>query len=412
MNNKELIKQLQSKLEEKSNLYLYEKKQLLKYIPDFITEIFEEDEKSFFIAGGAITSIFTEKEVNDIDIYPKTMEALIKLIGSLYRNSTIFSCTDKSIFLNHSGYNLNIIYMEEYKSAEQIFDLFDFTIVMGAYDFDSEEFIFHPKFFRDLAKKRIVINHKTRFPLVSILRTNKYKDRGYKLSKNEFTKLLLRATELEIKTKEDFQTQLGGLYGINIDDLLDGRGFSLELMYELLSNIPNDFDKNKSRDISLNLELLDKIREFATKFLKDSNLVYYNGIYLKKIGDNEFINREDIFFEKLENITEIDDNLRPDYVPKKEDFIILGKNVKLEDDKLYSYYSENFEYVLNETIKPNGEYLWFYTLDQVKTGKYSKSDKSVLLKAKVYLKDFPSMWYGDEIKVKKCIPIEYIKRDK
>ena len=60
---------------------------------------------------------------------------------------------------------------------------------MGAFDCGKGEFVFHDDFFKDIAQRRLCVNPSTSFPIISLLRIDKYKQRGYQISRKDFINL-------------------------------------------------------------------------------------------------------------------------------------------------------------------------------------------------------------------------------
>lgn len=199
------------------------------------------------IAGGAITSVFTGKEVNDVDVYFKSPQNLVKFLCLVYDGNwdmrVVFQ-TDKSITLRDSSNEttIQLITFDYYKDAEEIFKAFDFTINMGALelynDFDcvmSEHLALHEEFMKHNSQRYLKVNPKTKYPMISALRVNKYLERGYSISKSQFLRLLLAINRLEINSWEEMLTQLGGLYGESVEDIFDtNKEFDLESAIEQL----------------------------------------------------------------------------------------------------------------------------------------------------------------------------------
>ena len=200
------------------------------------------------IVGGALTSILTNKEINDFDIYFKKKEDLCKFLhkakyevtGGQYR----FICnTDKSVTfsLQGSDITLQLIHQNYYENIDQVFSDFDFTINMIAYDFSEDEFVYHEEAMQHLAQRQLIVNTNTKFPLISVLRVQKYLDRGYSISKKEMLKLLLSVNQLNLTSYEDVIKQLGGMYSVNMDKVFDKSVlFSLDNAINQLSSY--DFD--------------------------------------------------------------------------------------------------------------------------------------------------------------------------
>ena len=104
-----------------------------------------------YIAGGAITSLFTGKDINDIDIYFKDKAELFRALYENFSSEYIIYVSKKAITFKVSNQEtIQFIYMNYYDKAEDIFDDFDFTICMGAFDIQKDIFILHEDFFRFL----------------------------------------------------------------------------------------------------------------------------------------------------------------------------------------------------------------------------------------------------------------------
>ena len=397
----ELLKQLEEALTPETPNYKFEEEKLLKEIPKGIKELFEEDEESFFIAGGAITSIFSRQSINDIDIYPKTTFAKLKLIDWMQSSTGIQTITEKSIYgICNGNFYINLVLLENSSCASDIFSKFDFTINMGAYDFDNKTFTFHKDFFRDLASRYIRVNENTLYPLVSVMRTEKYKERGYFIPKNEVAKLLLKTSTLKLESIKDVENHLGGMYGIDFETLLEkDEEFSIDKICNKLSETSTNYEEY----YKIKKEKFDsKIEELITA---EINVLIEEGFFKNVYRFNKtlFIKKEEIY-DIFEFEFDIPKSVILPEVPE-EAFIYLYKNVMKKDNKYYSYYRKSFEYILNEEIKPEGsDYLYFYPFKSAITGTYNKEKDRYILKAKVNIKDIHS--FGSAVMVKKCIPIE------
>ena len=73
--------------------YEIEKTKLLKIIPKSLQEAFESH--FCIIAGGAITSIFTNSEINDLDVYFHSKDDLIKY--SDISDDILYICSSKNL---------------------------------------------------------------------------------------------------------------------------------------------------------------------------------------------------------------------------------------------------------------------------------------------------------------------------
>lgn len=200
-----------------------------------------------FIAGGAILSIATKTDINDYDVYPKSSEGFADVVHQLEDcGCFVISITDRAITyksnteLNANGERstIQVIMYDYFKTPEDIFENFDFTVCMGAYDTDSKSYIFHEDFYPDIATSTLRFNHKTRYPLNSLLRTSKYRHKGFHISKPEHTKLALAVANAGMpQSWEDLESQIGGTYGREIELAREGIEFNYANAIELLSNI-------------------------------------------------------------------------------------------------------------------------------------------------------------------------------
>jgi len=172
--------------------------------------------EGFYLAGGALTSIFSGQPINDLDFYPKTHEDLRNGIYFIYNDLAYFNTFNSSrasTFVRDEEHPIQLMHYDSFPDAEKIFRHFDFTINMAAYDVDSGELFFHEDFFKDLSKRELSFNINTRYPYGSFRRVNKYLERGYTISLSNNIKIVMACSNLKINTWEDFKDQLGGFYG-------------------------------------------------------------------------------------------------------------------------------------------------------------------------------------------------------
>ena len=193
------------------------------------------------LAGGAITSIFTSKEVNDWDIYFTSKESLSQVFAQAFGVSEdeflspydliVKFATKRSMLCvdKYGQQKLQIIHYKIHDSIESIFKSFDFEHVMGAFDFAREEFVLHENFMKANAQRLIQFNPATDFPITSMLRTSKYKERGYTISKAQMLRIAFTIANKEYASWEDVKSEISGLYGIAPEDMFDEtKTFSLE----------------------------------------------------------------------------------------------------------------------------------------------------------------------------------------
>lgn len=241
-------------------------KELKKHIPQNTWEFLKAHKA--MLVGGAITSILTKKDINDFDIYFKDRDSFMMSLLDIrglkddlpvdeYPNDVEINfqyldqyefhyvChTEKSITFNpkYSETLFQLIYQNFYKDVNEVFNDFDFTINMVGYDFELDEVVVHPEAMLHLSQRILVTNSGTKYPLISILRTNKYQERGYTISKKEMVKLLLAVSKLEFNSYEDVGKHIGGLYGaLNVTEVFDTtKEFNIDEVISQLSEL--DFD--------------------------------------------------------------------------------------------------------------------------------------------------------------------------
>lgn len=231
------------------------------------------------VAGGAITSLFTNKEVNDVDIYFKTKQGwtkfLVQMMGLVNLSDIgeyeirVWHHTKRSILVKHEvndhydkvETNIQLIGMDVFPTVNDIFKSFDFTINMGAYDFEKEEFVLGYNFLKHNAQRILSFNEKTTFPLMSALRVQKYQERGYTISKAQMFRILLAVNLKKFNSWEDFKNELGGLYGLDPDEVVDeSKEFSIE---EGMTQLEQVFISNKYKNLKSITDSVEIEKEFS-----------------------------------------------------------------------------------------------------------------------------------------------------
>lgn len=325
--------------------YPFEKQKLLGHIGN------EELRKLFMntgciIAGGAITSIFSGKDINDVDVYFKDYNSLMIVLKNLFNNddledadfydlsshSLIFTnMTKKSILFMKDGLNVQLIYFKFFKDAQEIFDTFDFTINMGAYDCAKGDFVLHPNFLKDVAQRQLMVNTNTAFPIISLLRVDKYIKRGYKISRKDFVGLCLAVNKLNITSWEEAADAIGGMYGYTYTDLFNTKEpFSIDEVIKQLMKLEVNIEEYKSESCNNDFyDIIDRI---------NVNL-------------------------KLE--------------PKPEERMFYKKVVKTSTNGIYtSYYHKTFEYKLGQPVDGGSAGIWVYKSVRKARNHFVSSDKT------------------------------------
>jgi hypothetical protein len=204
-----------------------------------------------FVAGGAILSAVTKSDVTDYDIYPKSNKSALDLIYYLMDEEDCFiiNISERAITLKSNGYTnangerviIQVMMFDEFDSADKIFEFFDFTVCMAAFDCDAKEYVFHPDFWVDVAGKIIRFNPKTRYPLNSMMRLSKYRAKGYNLPTSEMIRMSLTLMQSRLPSSwEELETTIGGTYGKQVKLQTEGKEFSIQAAIELFDNLNVD----------------------------------------------------------------------------------------------------------------------------------------------------------------------------
>lgn len=216
------------------------------------------------IAGGSITSLFSQSQINDFDIYFRSKEDMIVFIRNAYKqpgkadnkedlfilteeqtvkfekpfNITCQNRTDRSITFTQNGNTIQLIHFAYFQNADEIFESYDFHINMAAYDFTTDDFILHPYFLESVAARRLTFNEKTRYPIMSTLRVQKYIERGYTINRKEMFKIGLTCSMLNLDSWEKLIDQLSGFYGVNVSEIFDTTvPFTMEAALDMLDKV-------------------------------------------------------------------------------------------------------------------------------------------------------------------------------
>jgi hypothetical protein len=203
-----------------------------------------------YLAGGAILSIVTKNEVSDYDIYPKSKEAMLEAFHQIYDNNCfLVSVSDRAVtfkcndVLNDAGERaiIQVMTFDEFETPEKIFEYFDFSVCMCAFDTDTEQYHFGPEFWQSVASRTLYFNPKTRYPLNSAIRVGKYTSKGYFLPKAESIKISLAVINSGMpKSWDELEATIGGTYGRQLRLDVGDTEFSYENALTFLSDMVLD----------------------------------------------------------------------------------------------------------------------------------------------------------------------------
>ena len=214
-----------------------------------------------YLAGGAITSIFTNKDINDYDIFFKHKEDIVRFLST--ESFGVNFKSDYAITISKDCKTIQLVYKHEYPTAQDVLNSFDFSVCMGCYDFTTEEFVLGDTFLEDLASKTIHFNPKTDSPIMSLIRAKKYMNKGYDIPVPEMFKLGFTISQQNVDSYDKFQSLLGGMYGENYNKFAEklkkeGKPFDLNYVVSKLSEI-DESDKEYGTTCTLDFTWLNAI---------------------------------------------------------------------------------------------------------------------------------------------------------
>ena len=202
--------------------------------------------RGYFLAGGAALSMVIHTKPNDYDVFFKNKTVMEAWIKWAYTHSTILSVSDRSIYCVHNGYHVNLITMRTYEKADDLFEDFDFTVCMFAWDRSANVLRYGKTAYADLEQRKLVFNTKTRFPFNSLTRVLKYAKKGFSISNSEMYKVAIAAYLVEIASDDDVIAQLGGFYGERVKGKIDW----LNPWVSLLDNLGKSIDVDSRKPIT------------------------------------------------------------------------------------------------------------------------------------------------------------------
>jgi hypothetical protein len=396
-----------------TNQYQFEKKKLYAHLGTGLVNLLKKYE--CYIAGGTITSLMCNREINDIDIYFRDEKSLIGFVEEIWGDGWVVSQTDKALLIKyHKILDTQLIYFKYFSNPDEIFETFDFTVCMGCYDFKTEEFVLHEDFFKHNSQRLLKFNPKTAYPIISLMRTWKYKEKQYYVSKAEMMKIILTCMQLKITSLSELKEQLGGMYGDNFDKLLkdesgDEKEFNMSEVVEYISGLSIE-DKYFGTPSDLKREF-GNLQDFLDDLI-NSEIEYI--VLNKNSDDDEELYR--IYNGKLhysESKPKNGKELDPvEYFKDKKYYKFVKKN---KEGKYFSFYDSSFEYVIGDVAiaKGNGYHtpsLYFNELRDIKKSTYADEKEKSLLEVTVEHEDLVDV-DGDTIKFKKCLVVREVPRE-
>ena len=283
--------------------YVSEKKALKELLSEGVLQILKDAEA--IIAGGAITSLFTNKDVNDIDVYFRSEEQLFRTVAAIYGRDdyTDYAELDqfemvyngrsqRTLMFQNEEQDVQFMTFKWFDSVEDVFNTFDFTCCMAAYDCSTGEFVFHPEFMQHNSQRYLKFNPGTAYPIMSLLRVDKYRDKGYTISKTEMLRIIGACMNLNLESWDDVKDHIGGMYGYDVDDVFDETvDFSVEEMISQLDSVhERDIRKFNYGDVTKR-DFWDAVKVFChVPEQEDSceKIVFDDEKYLYKCVDSNY----------------------------------------------------------------------------------------------------------------------------
>jgi hypothetical protein len=190
--------------------FLEERELLLKDLTSNEVDAFIKS--NAFIAGGAITSVFSNKHIKDYDVFfrdEKSFEVCIRFFVH-------YTCVAKTInavtYRTPNGIVIQLIHLHYFSAPTEIFNKFDFTVCCGLYDFSTGGFSLYKDFLKHLAQRKLIFNSNHEFPVASLSRSEKYKRKGFTIDQTNYLKIVMCIATLNIKTNADAAKQFQGMY--------------------------------------------------------------------------------------------------------------------------------------------------------------------------------------------------------
>lgn len=181
---------------------------------------------SGFVAGGAITSVFSYQQINDFDIFLHEDKDVTNVIAQLRNKVREKQIELESVIETDTAFSFKVK-GKRYQfvkvltgSMRNVVDNFDFTICMGAWS-QQHGFLLDESFLHHLSQRRLVFNINAAYPICSLYRARKFIKRGFTMNGIEAIKLGLTIQNLDLSTYAELRKQLMGIDTLFLKDLTD-----------------------------------------------------------------------------------------------------------------------------------------------------------------------------------------------
>jgi hypothetical protein len=211
-----------------------------------------------FVAGGAMRSIFANEEIKDFDIYFEEKENYDNILKFLEKCGIegFYSANAYNFKVNNRDYQL-IHHEKMMGTPEYIISHFDFTVCMSAYSFKTKNIFCYDKFLEHLARRELIYNPDTFFPLSSLIRTKKYIKRGYNITALQYLKIVSHIHSLLTKIEERrdislLREQFNGLDVVLIEEMMNIETVNLERFVFIAESFFSENPEIESKNYLLN----------------------------------------------------------------------------------------------------------------------------------------------------------------
>lgn len=184
--------------------------------------------KGAWVAGGALTSVYTGQGINDVDLYFKDRASFEEAVNGAYEDGLwCVAKTSRAVTFVSGSHVIQLMHFNWFDSPQAIFDSFDFTCCMAAMDCETKEIIMHDDFLKHCSQRFLKFHSGTAFPFGTVARVLKYQKRGYTIGTNEMLRIALKCSTVAIASWDDLKEQIGGQYGEAVNIAGEGE-FSIE----------------------------------------------------------------------------------------------------------------------------------------------------------------------------------------
>lgn len=163
---------------------------------------------TFWLAGGALRSLLDpDQSVSDYDLFFKNVQAaemMGEILEKQYKFKLIFKCPKGELrtYKKHD-IKIQLITKSSYKSVDDLLSSFDFTICMAAIEFNGSPRKLHfTCLWVDDVKKKHLRFHRITYPVATMNRMYKYREKGYFMPQSEYVSFIMDVQLKEFNNEE------------------------------------------------------------------------------------------------------------------------------------------------------------------------------------------------------------------